>query len=189
MGEVMLQRTRGENAAATYIAFVREWPTAEALAEASVRQIEEVIRPLGLPKRAVMLRALAERLVQLGAVPRQPEQLMDLPGVGPYAAHSVQVYARGRNLPVVDWVIARVLRRYFGLPQGLRPNSDHELWRLAGRLAAKGRARDLWFGVFDLAAGVCKPNPLCGECPLRGRCSAAHRLAAGQSPGAPPCVD
>jgi len=76
-----------------------------------------------------------------------------------------------RNLPVVDWVIARVLRRYFGLPNGRRPNADPELWALAASLAGRGRARDLWLGTLDFAAAVCKPRPLCPECPLRAECA------------------
>ena len=80
------------------------------------------------------------------------------------------VFALRRNLALVDWVIARVLRRYFGLPGGERPNADRELWRLAGYLAEPGHARELWLGTLDFAAAICKARPLCGGCPLNADC-------------------
>lgn len=171
VGEVLLQRTRGEHVVAVYEEFLRRWPTAEKLARARVGTIESVIRPLGLGKRALLLRRLAREIVAAGGVPTEPTALEKLPGVGPYAAHSVPVFARGEDLPVVDWVIGRVLRRYFGLPTGKRPNQDQELWDLAGRLAAPGSARSLWLGTLDFAASVCKPRPLCGACPLSASCN------------------
>ena len=95
---------------------------------------------------------------------------MSLPGVGPYTAHAVPILARNRNLPLVDWVIARVLRRYFGIAGTQRPNADRDLWVLAERVVKSGRAREVWLGTLDLAAAVCKAEPMCGECPLRTTC-------------------
>jgi A/G-specific adenine glycosylase len=171
VGEVLLQRTRGEPAIEVYRRFLDRWPDERALARARTSSIASVIRPLGLVKRARMLKALGAALVELGRVPQEPEELLRLPGVGPYAAHSVPVFAAGRDLPVVDWVIARVLCRYFGLPSGKRPNTDGQLWELAAQLAAKGKARELWLGTLDFAAAVCKPHPLCERCPLQSDCS------------------
>ena len=175
IGEVLLQRTRAEQAREVYRGFMARWPDPNALAAASRPEIESVIAPLGLRKRAGVLERLAQALVDLGAVPVKPEQLASLPGVGPYAAHAVPIFSRNRNLPLVDWVIARVLRRYFGLAHGRRPNSDTELWTLATVVAKAGRAREVWLGTLDLAAGVCKRRPLCSECPLRRDCSYASR--------------
>ena len=115
---VLLQRTRGENAIGVYRSFLRHWPNPDALARARVGTIEAVIRPLGLVRRAAVLKRLGQALVAIGSVPESPDALDRLPGVGPYAAHSVQVFARDQDLPVVDWVIARVLRRFFGLEDG-----------------------------------------------------------------------
>jgi A/G-specific adenine glycosylase len=169
IGEVLLQRTRGEHAVQVYREFLRRWPNAERLARARVGTIEAVIHPLGLSKRAAILSRLGKAIATTG-VPIDPVELDRLPGVGPYAAHSVPVFAADANLPVVDWVIARVLRRYFGLAGARRPNQDLELWRLAAELAAGGGARTLWLGTLDFAAAVCKPRPLCQACPLERTC-------------------
>lgn len=178
VGEVLLQRTRGENVVPIYREFLRRWPTPEKLARARVSTIERVIHPLGLAKRAPTLKSLGQALQESGGVPTRPDGLLKLPGVGPYGAHAVPVFALGRNLPVVDWVIARVLRRYFGLPVGRRPNADTELWLLAEQLAVLGEAREFWLGVLDLSAAVCRRHPLCHGCPVEASCEhAAMKLS------------
>ena len=63
---------------------------------------------------------------------------MALAGVGRYTAHAVPIMARNRNLPLVDWVIARVLRRYFGIDGRRRPNVDRDLWTLAETIVESG---------------------------------------------------
>jgi A/G-specific adenine glycosylase len=170
IAEIMLQRTRGQNVVGAYEEFLRRWPTPEILARARTSSIESVIRPLGLAKRAAIFKRLGQAVAEGGGVPRTPEELDRLPGVGPYAAHAVPVFVHGERLPLADSIIGRVLRRYFGLPEGMPPNSDRGLWRLAGQLAAPGKARELWLGTLDFAAAVCRPRPLCGECPLRDGC-------------------
>lgn len=174
IGEVLLQRTRAEHAPDVYDRFLSLWPDPKSLASAPVAQVEAVIAPLGLRKRAVALRRVAEEVVRLGRVPLRPEALTELSGIGPYVAHAVPIFARNRNLPLVDWVIARVLRRYFGIDSQKRPNSDHELWTLAERIVESGRAREVWLGTLDLAAAVCKKRPLCEECPLDSSCNFAR---------------
>jgi A/G-specific adenine glycosylase len=180
IGEVLLQRTRGDAVAQVYDTFLRRWPTPERLGRARPTAVAAVIRPLGLSKRAPLLVRLGRELARRGSVPADPDELLTLPGVGPYVAHAVPVFADGRNLPVVDWVIARVLRRYFGLPGDRRPNADPDLWRLAAELARPGKARELWLGTLDFASAVCRPKPLCGACPLRSSCRyAASRPIPG----------
>ena len=172
IGEVLLQRTRGENVAPVYDEFLGRWPEPANLARARESSIASVIRPLGLAKRAPMLRDLGRALVSRGSTQlTDPAELLSLPGVGPYTAHAVLVFAMDRTLPLVDWVIARVLRRYFGLKESRRPNADGELWALAARLARPSRARDLWLATLDFAAAVCRPTPICAGCPLESSCA------------------
>jgi A/G-specific adenine glycosylase len=170
IGELLLQRTRADLVAPVYEDFLTRWPTPAALAKARPSQIRRVIRPLGLSHRADTIKALGVSLDGAGKIPSTPDQLIRLPGVGPYTAHAVPVFAHGKNLPLVDWVIARVLRRYFGLAPDTRPNQDRELWELAQEMARKGQARAMWLGTLDFAATICRPRPRCPVCPLNNSC-------------------
>lgn len=174
VGELLLQRTRAEHVVPVYREFLRRWPAPERLARARESTIRRVIAPLGLAKRATIIRRLGRRLDELGSVPTDPSDLLLLPGVGPYTANAVAVFADEQDLPLVDWVIARVLRRYFGLESSKRPNADKELWGLAEELASQGHARELWLGTLDLAAAICKKRPRCDVCPLASDCSYAR---------------
>ena len=183
VGELLLQRTRAESVGPVYERFIGRWPDASALASADVDELRETIRPLGLGKRAATLRRLGEELRRLGKTPTTPDRLARLPGVGPYAAHAVPIFAGNRNLPLVDWVIARVLGRYYGRTADRRPNDDQELWALAARLASRRRARELWFGTLDFAASVCKPRPRCDNCRLKVGCDFFNGSRTGSDVG------
>ena len=175
IGEVLLQRTTGTHVVAVYGEFLERFPDPTALASADPQRLAALLRPLGLVKRIGLLLRLGHELKALGRVPLRPAELESLPGVGRYTAHAVPIFAAHRNLPLVDWVIARVLRRYFGLPtERRRPNADHELWQLALAIVSPGRAREVWLGTLDLAAAVCKPRPHCDGCPLRRGCDFAN---------------
>lgn len=174
VGALLLQRTTGTHVQEVFDEFVTRWSTPRELALAKEEDISSVLRPLGLTRRARQLARLGRELDRLGAVPLAPNALMALPGVGRYTAHAVPILAANRNLPLVDWVIARVLRRYFGLTSTRRPNSDEELWSLANEIAQVGRARSIWLGTLDLANAYCLPRPRCESCPLHIKCCYAN---------------
>ncbi len=123
---------------------------------------------------------MAKEVVERGGVPSTVEELLELPGVGPYAAGATAAVAFGRREHVVDGVSARVYRRYFGLAGDGPASNDRELWS-AVEAATPSRAVKEWnWAVLDLAAAVCLPRkPRCPVCPLSARCVAAtSELAA-----------
>jgi A/G-specific adenine glycosylase len=131
-----------------------------------------VIRPLGLVKRAATLKALAGVVDRAGAVPDTLDGLMELPGVGKYAASATLAVAYGRPAPVVDGVSARVYRRFFGLDGDGPASSDGSLWETVHRVTPRTHLREWNWAVLDLAASVCLPGvPRCWECPLDDRCA------------------
>ena len=81
----------------------------------------------------------------------------------------------------MDWVIARLFRRYFGIRSVGRPNQDRELWELAGQAASRGDVRRFWYGVLDLADAFCRPKPRCAACPLVGDCTFGIASLAGEA--------
>jgi A/G-specific adenine glycosylase len=178
VAEVLLQRSRGKTVANVYEELFRRWPDALALSRAREHSIADVIRPLGLLRRAGTLRAMAREVVRLGGVPGELDSLVSLPGVGRYAASTTLVVAFGKPVPVVDGVSARVYRRYLGLTSDLPAASDPLLWDQVARATPPKASKEWNWAVLDLAAEVCLPaRPRCSECPLAARCAFASSAA------------
>lgn len=172
IAEVLLQRSRGRTVATVFDRLVERWPDAGSLANARVSSIASVIRPLGLVKRAATLKALAAAVVERGGVPSDLDALLDLPGVGRYAASATLAVAFGKPAPVVDGVSARVYRRFFGLAGDGPASSDGGLWEVVHRVTPRTHVRGWNWAVLDLAAMVCLPKvPRCESCPLADRCA------------------
>ena len=178
MAEVLLQRSRGKTVAKVYEELFRRWPDAEALSRAREASIASVIRPLGLVRRASILRAMGREVVQSGGVPSSSDGLLALPGVGRYAANATLVVGFGKRAPVVDGVTARVYRRYLGLPTELPATADTELWEKVDAATPSRGSRDWNWAVLDLASEICLPaRPRCDVCPLVERCAFASEVA------------
>ena len=172
VAEVLLQRSRGKTVAVVFERLFDRWPTAEALSRARVDSIASVIRPLGLVKRAATLKALARAVVEREGVPDSLDELLELPGVGQYAASATLAVAFGRRAPVVDGVSARVYRRYFGLDGRCLRRGTGNSGRWSPRATPRREVREWNWAVLDLAASVCMPKlPRCRECPLASRCA------------------
>ena len=143
---------------------------ADALSRARVDSIASVIRPLGGEASEPPSRRSPRSVAERGGVPDSMDELLDLPGVGRYAASATLAVAFEQPAPVVDGVSARVYRRYFGLEASLPRHRTP----LGGRseVTPRQRVREWNWAVLDLAAAVCLPKiPRCEECPLRTRCA------------------
>jgi A/G-specific adenine glycosylase len=118
------------------------------------------------------LKELARAVEERGGVPDSPDELLDLPGVGRYAANATLAVAFEQRAPVVDGVSARVYRRYFGLEAEAPASSDVLLWEVVSEATPRQGVRAWNWAVLDLAAAVCLPKvPRCEECPLQSRCA------------------
>lgn len=180
IAEILLQRTRADSVASVYRELFDRWPSAVRLAAARTASVAAVIRPLGLAYRAPRIVAVARELSGHRRFPKDPDELMRLPGVGRYVANATAAAALGKRLPTVDGVSARVFRRFFGLPADRLPANDRDLWSVAESLTPRVGVREWNWVVLDLAASVCvSGSPRCDVCPLQARCleRSGHNLA------------
>ena len=169
VSEVMLQQTQVSRVEVKYSDFLDYWPTPEDLARVELSEILRFWRGLGYPRRARNLHQAAQQITKLhqGRVPQELGQLLQLPGVGPYTARAVMVFAFETELGVVDTNVGRLLARWCG--SSLRPKAAQEL---ADKIVAPGQSWDWNQGLFDLAATVCtKRNPQCRSCPVKPWCA------------------
>jgi len=98
-----------------YPEFIARFPHFDALAAAELRDVLRAWQGLGYNRRAKFLHESAGRIVSEhgGELPREPEVLVTLPGVGPNTAGSLAAFAY--NLPVafIETNIRRVFIHFF----------------------------------------------------------------------------
>ncbi len=204
VSEVMLQQTQVSRVTEYYPRFLERFPDLETLASARPKAVREAWDGLGYYARASNLHALA-RVVSRdldGTLPHDPDELVKLPGIGPYTAGAVASFAYERPVPAVDTNVARVIRRVFlekerrgvwgVVPDGSQrksgshrkeplptPHSSRNIWKLARSLVPKNGKRAWKFNqaMMELGALVCTARtPKCGECPVQQGCRTGRRL-------------
>jgi A/G-specific adenine glycosylase len=174
VGEVMAQQTQATRAADHYRRFVAAYPTAQSLAAAPLAEVLSLWAGLGYNSRAKRLRDAAVIITAGG----WPDDLEELPGVGPYTAAAVGCFALGAKIPVVDTNVRRVLGRWRGTV--IAGDGLDEAAALLEPPAA-----DWNQAVMDLGAEICTgQRPLCGECPVARWCAGpdAYQAPRRQSP-------
>jgi len=171
VAEFFLQRTPAMRVAEVLPSFLAEFPSPEKLANADPVLLREAYKTLGLGKRMSWLVDSAKILCRKygGKIPSKPEGLLSLPGIGEYTASAVLCFGFGRDAPIVDANVVRVLTRIFGLPE-TRRTGDPALKEIARKLIPAGKGVCYNEAVLDFAALVCKKRPLHAKCPLTGLC-------------------
>jgi A/G-specific adenine glycosylase len=170
--ELLLQRTRAESVAPFVLTFFDTYTDWASLARTDTRTLERVLAPLGLyRRRARALRALARSVL---SEPRRP--WAQRPGVGQYIERALGVNVHGRKLAMIDSNFVRVLHRLFAGEWMAEYRTDPRLQALSLALVRGAEdPRAVNWAVFDLAASVCRPKPVCDACPLVTLCAAATK--------------
>jgi len=149
VSEVMLQQTQAARVVPRWETWLERWPTPEALAAAPTADVIREWQGLGYNRRAISLQRAARAVAGRG----WPDELTELPGVGPYTAAAVACFALGRDVLPLDVNVRRVQERT-GEP------FDH--------ICAQA--------LMDLGATVCIARvPRCEACPLAAACPSRGR--------------
>ena len=144
VSEVMLQQTQVDRVVPRYRAWLERWQTVEELACAAPADAIRQWQGLGYNRRAINLHRAARHIAGSG----WPEDLTELPGVGPYTAAAIRRFAFGERVLPVDVNVERVSRR-----------TGHAFTATAAA------------ALMDLGAMICLARvPRCHSCPLAGAC-------------------
>ena len=165
LAETMLAQTQASRVAERFPEMARRFPTPAALAKAPLSKVIASWIGLGYNRRAVALHRAATIIVDHhgGEVPSSLDELLALPGVGPYTARAVLAFAFEHPVGVLDTNIGRVLARAMA-GRALRPA---EAQQLADRLVPAGRSREWNLAVMDFGHLVCRRrSPRCANCVL-----------------------
>lgn len=174
--EMMLQKTTTKQVQKIVKEFINRFPSSKKLAEASFKEIEELITPLGIEhKRAKRLKESALLIEEkyAGKVPKNETDLLILPGVGQYIANAVLCLAYGKQVPLLDTNIVRILERIFEIKSDKsRARTDKKLWNYVAKLSQGYKARDVNLALLDFGALVCSAKkPKCLVCPIKDFCA------------------
>lgn len=115
VSEIMLQQTQVPRVISKYIRFVEQFGTIESLAKSSTKDVLEVWQGLGYNRRALMLQKMAVDIVNRfeRKVPQTEDDLLTLPGIGPYTASAVMAFAFNKPSIVIDTNIRSVMIHHF----------------------------------------------------------------------------
>ncbi len=173
VSEVMLQQTQVDRVIDFYHRFLKRFPTVTKLARAEWEEVLECWRGLGYYGRArnMMKTAQAVAIDHRGRFPRTAEALEELPGIGPYTARSISVFAFEQDHLVLDTNTSRVIGRVFGFCEEKLKLRD-ALMQHADAFVPKGKAWPFHQGLMDLGATICTAKlPQCECCPMANICT------------------
>ncbi|HCP81750.1 MAG TPA: A/G-specific adenine glycosylase [Octadecabacter sp.] len=172
LSEVMLQQTTVAAVRAYHEKFTTLWPTVADLAVAADAEVMAAWAGLGYYARARNLLKCARAVVQehAGVFPRSYEELIQLPGIGPYTAAAISAIVFDEASTVLDGNVERVMARVYDDHTPL-PAAKPVFMEYAQRHTSKKRPGDYAQAIMDLGATVCTPKkPACGICPIRTEC-------------------
>lgn len=178
VAEVMLQQTQVDRVVPRWERFRGRWPTTAACAAAPLGDVLIEWQGLGYPRRARWLHESARRIEadHGGRFPDAIDELMALPGVGPYTARAVSAFAFEHDVAVVDTNVGRILARRRGSTLSVR-----EAQQDADRWVPEGHGWSWNQGLLDIGATRCRPrDPGCSDCPVAPGC--AWHLAGRPAP-------
>ena len=183
LSEIMLQQTRVEAVKGYYTRFLNQLPTIESLANADDELLHKLWEGLGYYSRVRNLKKAAQVIMDQfgGAFPQTHEDILKLPGIGPYTAGAIGSIAFNLKTPAVDGNVLRVMAR---LGADERPVDTPAFKKeVTEALAAvyPEHAGSFTQGLMELGATVCGPDkaPQCEICPCKDFCKGqniAHRL-------------
>lgn len=153
----------------------KKYPTPNALASASTKDVEKLIKATGFYKnKSKFLIAMAQRVVRYhqGKIPGRVQDLIQLPGVGKKTANVVLSNAFGIPAMAVDTHVGRLARR-LGLSFSKNPD---RIEKDLCSLFSKKTWTLLHHQLITHGRTTCKAqSPLCNACSLQPLCPTGLR--------------
>lgn len=169
-----------------YERWMKKFPTLNDLASVSESELLKMWEGLGYYSRARNILKAAQLIRQQKAFPSTSEELLTVPGIGPYTAAAIAAIAFGEKTLPVDGNVIRVFSRLNGIANPLNNAEDRaaiyrkvsESAELLETFSAPERG-DIAQAYMELGATLCKPAAImdpayCAHCPLSQNCR-AHR--------------
>jgi A/G-specific adenine glycosylase len=159
--EIMLQQTQVSRVLKLWDRWLLAFPSVDALAAASTTDVLERWQGMGYHRRALAFKRTAEICSGSyeGQLPREYEELLALPGVGPATAAGVCVFAYGEPQVYLETNVRTVFLHHFF--EGRDQISDREIIPLVKETCDREDPRSWYYALLDYGnylKGIL-PNP------------------------------
>lgn len=168
VSEVMLQQTQASRVVSYFSRWMEKFPTIVALAQTAEEEVIKAWEGLGYYSRALALHHCAKIICDQygGIIPSVKEDLLQLPGIGPYTAGAIVAFAYHQRAEAIDANVRRVFSR---MVKGCFENG------IEGSLEKALPETKPWEAMealIELGALVCSKIPHCDRCPYNDQCYA-----------------
>lgn len=145
VSELMLQQTQVSRVISKYELWMKTYPTLAKLKKASLQDILVMWQGLGYQRRAKALYEIAQKC---SSIPKTYNELIELPGIGPYTASAIMAFAYNTlGHPLVETNIRTALIEYFHV--GKESVTDtmlmEDLKRLESYVSVKRQGARQWY--------------------------------------------
>ena len=148
------------------------FPTLDALADAPLSEIAEIVRPCGLwQKKSENIKdeCILVRDRFGGVLPDNMEDLLSLPGVGRKIANLLLGDIYKKPAIVADTHCMRICGRFGMYREGLK--DAHKVEKIMTALVEPEKQSDFCHRIVQFGRDVCTArSPMCKECPIRALC-------------------
>ncbi|MDD6212792.1 MAG: endonuclease III [Clostridiales bacterium] len=149
-----------------------KYPSVQALADAGVEEIEEIVKPCGLGhSKARDIQGCMRKLRDEydGNVPRDFKKLLDLPGVGRKSANLIMGDVFGEPAIVTDTHCIRLTNR-IGIVDGIKDPKkvEMELWKVVPPEEGSSFCHRLVYHGREVCTA--RTHPYCDRCCLEDIC-------------------
>lgn len=158
VSEIMLQQTQVLRVIPKYKSFLKKFPTVQALAKASLKDVLIEWQGLGYNRRGMYLKKCAEKIISDfgGKFPKDFETLTTLPGIGPATAGDILAFAYNIPILVIETNIRSVFIHFFFTDS--KKVSDKQILPLIEKTLDISNSREWYYALMDYGAYLKSTN-------------------------------
>lgn len=154
VSEIMLQQTRVPQVTRYYPRFLKAFPDWRPLAGASPKEVLAVWQGLGYNRRALNLQRMAREVIGKygGRLPKNPNELAKLPGIGRATAGAILAYAYNLPVPYIETNVRRTfIHRFFKKKKTI---NDRDILPLVEQTLDRKSPRAWYWALMDYGAAL-----------------------------------
>jgi len=173
ISEIMLQQTTVKTVIPYYQRWIKAFPDIKNLSKAPMEKVLKAWEGMGYYERARNIHRCAKTVEEKfhGKLPCSYEELLRLPGIGPYTAGAIMSIAFGKRFSILDANVKRFTVRILCIRGKIKNRQEKKIQKFLEELLPRKNVGTFNQALMELGALVCRSKkPLCPICPLSDFC-------------------